>query len=410
MPLGDKLKFEKFSGPESEIYAQVQFKTSGGYDIDTQGLSSVKVRLQLGSADELTMALPSRVMDKEYNMVWRPDMSIWQNGSIIHVDMGYDGEFTPMQHFEIVSSTNQYQGSEAEMLTIRGVSELARAARNQKHRTWDQSPGDDLRVIDDVAAEYGWTVDVDGSDMLNLKQRVKKAGKTDLDLLKLIASQARLGGPRVDYYNTLFMPKPVVGKLKFTRGIGDPDARRLHTLSMERDGGASTRVLVVSWDPTNQTWVEKEFQADKFSGDPVLTFEGAKSEKELRLKPGGDIKTQTLTLAAVEHSGHGSSERVDVLNSAVYEKEDGLTAEELAKRYFELREKLSRWATVTVDGHPDIVPYVSIELQGDLAEIDKGHWLPLWVEHTIDSNGWMTTCRVVRIVDERNFPVSSVES
>lgn len=406
MGFADSLGFKQYEGPSSEIFAQIKLFTPGGHAIDFQGLDSLKMRLQLGAADELTIQLTAKNIDGD----WRTDMPIWQVGAIILVHVGYDTFQDYIQKFEVVSTTMKYpSGAGAESMTIRGVSALARAARNKDPRVFDQNPGNDLEVVREIADEYGWSNDVESDDFLNLKHRAKQSGKSDLDLLKLIAKQGRLGGPRVDGFDTLSMPRPVIGKLKFTRGIGDPDARRLHSLSMERDGASQTRVIVVAWNPETEQWVEKQFEADKFSQDPVLVFEGNKAEKALTVSPGGDIKTNTLTLAVVERSGSGKKERVDVINSAVYDRNDGLTAEELVRRYFELREKLSRWATIKVDGHSDLIPYVSIQLQGDLAEVDKGNWLPLWCEHTIDSNGWTVSSRVIRIVEEKNFPINAVE-
>lgn len=406
MPLIDRLKFKPFEGPSSEIYAQVKLTTPGGTEIDTSGMDSLKMRLQLDAADELTIEMAAQTLDGD----WRTDMPVWNTGSTILVHVGYDGDFDFMQSFEIVSTTTRYgEDTGGESMTIRGVSELVKAARNKDPRVFDSDPGDDAAIVTSVADEYGWYADVSSDNWLNLKHRVKEAGSSDLDLLKLIAKQARLGGPRVDQFKTLYMPTPQIGPLKFARGYGDADARRLHSLSMERDGGSQTRVAVIAWNPELQDWVQKEFEVNAFGDEPNLVFEGTRAQRPLPVNPGQDVKTSSLTLAVVDYTGSGKNERIDVLNTAIYDTNDGLTAEELAKRYFELREKLSRWATVVVDGHADLVPYVSITLQGNLAKIDAGVWLPIWCEHVISSNGWQATCRVIRVVEDVNFPVESVE-
>lgn len=408
MAFGDSLNFGQFSGPESEIHAQIRFKTDDGTLIDTRGMDDVRIRFQMGAADELTLQLPSRIMSgDQFESVWRTDMSVWQAGSILVAEVGYDGDFKPFQSFEIVSVTNRYPDDRGEeSLTVRGVSELARTARNKDPRVWDQDPGSDIAIIEDLADQYGWTNDVDDSKLLNLKHRAKESGKSDLDLLKLIAKQGRLGGPRVDVNRVLSMPTPKVGKLTFVRGLGPPGARRLHSLSMERDGVSQTRVVVLAWDNEEEVWIEKQFEADSFSQDPLLVKQGRKTEAALKIKPGQDIKNQGLVIQVVEHTGSGKDERIEVLNTREYRTDE--TAEELVKRYFEIREKLSRWATVDVDGHRDLIPYVSFILEGDLARMDKGHWLPLWCEHNFGDGGWTCRCRVIRIIDEENFPVKAV--
>lgn len=378
--------------PSTEIFAQVDLRTPGGNSIDFSGLTSLKMKLQLGAADELTLNMPAQTISLE----WRSDMPIWQQGAVIKVLVGYDADRELIQNFEIVSTTVNYpDGTAGETLIIRAVSDLARAARNLEPRTFDG--GSDFDVISEICNEFGWTNNVDRTALLNPSERLKESGKSDLDLLKRIAREARLGGPRLTRDNILIMPEPVVGELKFARGIprkGGP-WRRLHSLSMNRDGGhVKTRVAIIAFDPKTETFTQLEFEANEFGGDPRVVYEGAPSINELK----NESTTQGLTLAVVEHRGHGKSERVDVLGTGRFLDETDATA--LARRWFELREKLSRWATASVDGHAGLQPYESVELDGNLAAMDRGTWLPITIDHDISSTGWISSCKVIRVVEE----------
>jgi hypothetical protein len=336
-------------------------------------------------------------------------MPVWQVGGTIVVEIGYNNSFETIQSFEIVATTVMYPDDEAgETMTIRGVSDLVRPVRNNAARNFKSS--DTFRsVIDFFANEYGWfteTSSVDGlDDPLPPDLMTKKQGVADIDYLKLISSSLRLGPPRINtsslMLKSIAFPAPSVGQLLFTRGpsvltqsFGN---RRIHSLSMERDGGQSTSVIISGWDPTAGSFVQKEFEIDKFTGDPTVTFTGPVALKELEIS-GTDVRNSTLAIAVVEHRGQGKNERVDVISSGRYQTE--LSAEALASRFFELRERLGRWATSVTDGHAGIVPYTSFSLDGNLAAVDRGTWLPVWCEHMVDSNGWRTRSRIVRVVDE----------
>lgn len=386
-----------FQDPTKEIFGRVLLSTAGGDEVDLAGFTSLKMRLQLGAADELTINMPAQNLDGE----WRSDMGVWQVGSTLKVEMGYDGELFPMQEFEITSSTVAYPESGGENFTIRGVSELARAARNRVARAFES--GDDRGVVTQICDEYGWNNGIPTDVTYANAARLKEAGKTDLELLKRIAREARLGGPRVQFGGQLIMPSPEVGTLRFARGLPSPDSpgggwRRCHSINMNRDGGQSVlRVRITGFDPDTDEFVTQEFEADPFGGQPKVTYEGRKAATPIE-----DESTQSnLTLQVVEHRGQDKRERIDVLASGVYRNEDN--AIELARRWFELREKLSRWSTIVTDGHPDLFPYSAFELDGNMANMDKGIWLPLYNEHTIDSNGWKCSSRAIRVVEEASI-------
>lgn len=374
-----------------EVAPSLRLTTGGGTEIDVSGMSELSMRLQLGAADELSLTLPAQTLDG----AWRSDMPIWQQGALIAVEAGYDGELTMIQEFEIVSTTVSYpEGESGEELTVRGVSDLARAARNKNPRAY--ASGSDADVVSALCTEYGWG-NLVTAPLAEPDERLKEAGKSDLELLNKIARAARIGGPRLLYGRELIMPEPVVGPLKFSRGLprGTGEYRRLHSLSMNRDGGPNPiRVAVLSWDPKTNQFVQIEFQADEFGGDPKIVYEGPASTKELTR----DATTQGLTLAVIQRRGQGDRERTDILTSGQFMNETD--ARSLAQRWFELREKMSRWATVTVDGHPDLVPYTSIELDGNLAAMDRGTWLPTSVRHRFSSSGWLTECKVIRVVND----------
>lgn len=375
--------------PATEISNQLRLTTEGGAPIDFSGLQSLTMRLQVNAADELEIQLPAQYMDG----TWRSDMPIWLAGAGIKVESGFNGKFDHIQTFEIVSTTNDYDDDGGEMMTVRGVSELARAARTKEHRTFK---GDDLSVLDQICAIYGWTNGVNPSTLAGTTQRLKENGKSDLELLKRIAREAVLGGPRVTKDRVLVMPEPVVGKLRYSRGVSEhQDARRLHRVQVNREAGSySTQVVVIAWDPESQEFVEKRFEADEFGGDPKIAYEGRLATKELA----HEATTQGLVLAVVDHKGTAKTERVEVLASGRYLNET--SAEDLARRWFILRERLSRWADVTVDGSADLLPYEAFELVGNLSAMDRGVWLPNVVQHKVDASGWTCECRAIRVVSE----------
>lgn len=383
-----------FNDPLTEVYAQLRLTSVGGDEIDFAGLDSLRMRLQLNAADELTLDLPAQDIDG----AWRSDMPVWQQGSVIQVELGYDGELDKIQRFEVVSTTVNYpEGAGGESMTIRAVSDLARAARNTDPRTFDA--GDDVAILDELCSEYDWFNGVTAA-LASPKKRLKKSGTSDLKFLKSIANDAAIGGPRlvqVGDLDSLIMPRPEVGDLKFARGLpaSSGEWRRLHSLQMNRDGGANkTRVRVTSFDPEKNAFITLEFEADEFGGDPQVTWEGSQAAKGIQ----SESTTQGLLLKVVEARGYGKNECIDVLASGRFLNETD--AESLARRWFLLREKLSRWATAEVDGHKDLVPYSSFELDGNIAAMDKGVWLPVTVEHNIGAGGWSASCRVVRVVEE----------
>jgi phage protein D len=376
---------------DNEVAATFILRNGADELIDISGFDGAEIRLQLGAADELTLDLPAQMP----NGIWRNDLPIWQVGATLKVYAGYASDVSLMQQFEIVSTTVNYEDSET--MVIRGVSPLARAARNTEPRTFQSA--DDADIVATIAAEYGWTFTPDGDELwLNPAERLKESGTSDLDLLKLIALEARLGGPRVTSNGALVMPTAKIGFLKYARGI-PPDGdewRRLHSLGMNRDGATVLTVAVVSWDPGTQQFIQVEFQADEFGGDPKVVYHGPPSVRPLQF----DSTTQGLTLAVIEYNTgrRAMRERVDVLAAGLFLNESNAT--DLAKRWFELREKLSRWADADVDGHPLLLPYESITLGGALANVDKGVWLPMTVTHKFGGDGWTATPRLIRVVDE----------
>jgi phage protein D len=381
-----------FVDPVDELAPQVQITTAGGDEVDISGFESINIKLQLGAADEFTMTLPAQTVDGP----WRSDMPVWQIGSYFKFHVGYNGVLEFMQGFEVVSTTVNYgEDDSGETMIVRAVSDLARAARNRNPRTFDS--GDDAAIITEICGEYGWKNGVSAS-LTNPKERLKENGTSDLEFLKLIAREAKLGAPRLMPDNTLVMPEPTIGELKFSRGTplkSGSDFRRLHSLSMNRDGGPNpTTVAVISFDPVKKEFVQVEYQADEFGGDPKITYEGAPSIEELPK----DSTTQGLMLAVVEHRGQDKKERTDVLASGRFL--DETSAIDLVRRWFELREKLSRWADVVVDGVIDLVPYTSFELDGNMATVDRGTWLPIVVDHNFSVNGWTVSMRSVRVVEE----------
>lgn len=396
--------------PTDEISPQIRLTTEGGTEIDFSGMDALTVRLQVGAADELTLVLPAQ--DSEG--AWRSDMPMFQNGGTIVVEAGYNGEFDLIQKFEIVSTTTTY-GDDAggEKATCRGVSDLARCARNKVSRVFDYAPrgygdvrvGADTTIISKICAEYGWTNGCTG-EFQDPPKRVKENGTSDLELLKRIANEALIGGPRLRNDGVLIMPEPIVGDLQYLRGpnYGVSGWRRLHNINANREGAQiSTRVIVVGWDPEKQEYVETEFMADEFGGDPKIVYEGPQATKELTRPP----TTQGLVLSVIEHRGQDAKERVDVISSGRYTNETN--AVDLAKRWFLLREKLGKWADLTVDGNAKLLPYVSVEIDGDgLAMNDRGTWLPMIVTHSFTDAGWSANLRCIRVVDEPVVtPVSS---
>ncbi len=390
-----------FIDPTTEVAPKLVLSTPGGTEVDISGFTSLKMRLQLGAADELTINMPAQIPDGS----WRSDMGVWQVGSTILVKMGYDGQLFPMQQFELTGSTVSYPNAGGESMVVRGVSDLARAARNRVARVF--SSGDDRGVVTQICDEYGWDNGTPSDPVYTNRARLKEAGKTDLELLKRIAREAKIGGPRVEYGGRLVMPEPDIGELRFARGLPSSSSlgggwRRCHSINMNRDGGQSVlRVRIKGFDPDTNEFVTQEFEADPFGGQPRITYEGRKSGQPIT----EESSQGNLTLQVVEHRGQGRRERIDVLASGVFRTDSD--AVELARRWFELRERLSRWSTIVTDGHPDLFPYSAFEIDGNMANMDKGIWLPIYNEHTIDNKGWLCSSRAVRVVEEASITPAS---
>ncbi len=389
------------------IAACMTMTNVAGEDIDWSGLSSVRIRIQLGAADELELELPAQ--DQEDN--WRPDMPIWQVGGTLIIALGYDNVVQEVQSFEIVSTTNTYGGSgDLPSMKIRAVSGLARAARNRNPRTFADL--DDKAILDKICEEYGWThnIAIDLSkaaytSMLSKKGRVKEAGKSDLELLRVIASEAELGGPRLSSSGELIMPEPSCDDpILFVRGttFNMEDSFQILDFSPSREGGADTlRLSIVGWDPDSKQFIEKVFEADEFGGDPEVVYEGPLSKAPIA----NESSTRGLTLQIISSRGWSKDEKRDVLASGRFLNESDATS--LAKRWFDLREKLSRWATISVEGHPGIEPYSAIQVDGNMAIMDTGLWLPTVVEHDVGDSGWTTRITAIRVVTDSI--VSAVE-
>lgn len=378
--------------PNYEIHAQYRIVSADGEIMDTSGLSSIKARLNLAAGDELTLAMPAQDIDGN----WRQDFGMWAHGAVIRLDIGYDGDLDPIQRFEIISHKIDYPSDgDAVSLTIKAVSELARASRNTAPRLLE---GSDRSMLDEICAEYGWTNGVTAA-MKDPGVRLKKSGDSDLSLLKLMSQEAGLGGPRVDLDNRFVMPEPsAVDPEVFTRGsIGDmPGWRALHAFAPERHASFVNKVSVVGWDPDAEKFIEVIFRADSAGGQPAIVYRGPPSRQPTISE---DVKTQTLILSALDDKADPqSSKSKELLASGMFMTD--LDAEDLAKRWFKLREKLSRWASIRVDGLASLYPYRAIRVEGDMANTDRGLWLPLWIEHTYDEGGWMTSMKAVRIVTE----------
>jgi phage protein D len=374
---------------QSELVPVVRIIGPDGKELDLAGLEQIKVRLQINAADELEAKLPAQYMDG----TWRSDMPVWIAGSTLTIEAGYNYEYELLQKFEVVSTTTDYDDKGNETMTVRGVSDLARASRNKQHRTY---PGPDSQVIDAICTEYGWTNGVT-AELGPSQRRLKENGKSDLEMLRRIAREAVIGGPRLTKDNVLVMPEPEVGDLRYARGVPSKftEYRRLHSIQVNREAGAfTTRVVVIAWDPDRNQFVEMQFEADEFTGDPKIVYTGKLATKELR----DEATTQGLVLAVVDYKGEGKNERVDVISSGRFLNETD--AESLARRWFTLREKLSRWSKVTVDGNSGLLPYVSFEIDGRLAAMDRGVWLPTVVEHIFDAKGWRSELKAIRVVDE----------
>jgi len=350
----------------------------------------LKMRLQVGSADELTID----IMARDNIGRWRPDMGVWQKGAKIIVALGYDGDLDPIQKFTIVSTTVQYPQEGAEEMTIRAVSDLARALHNNGERVYREA--NDTFVIDDVCEMYGWTNGVE-ADLANTRARIKAKGTNDLEFLRLIANEALIGGPRLDVYDTLLMPEPVIGNHVYTRGRSFTDgARPLLNYSPSREGGAdAVQVQITAWDPDQHKFVDIVYQADEFGAEPKIVYNGPAAVQDRSTR---DNSTRGLTLKVIEVRGHGENEKKDVIATGRFL--DEANAEDLAKRWFELREKLSRWANIVVPGHTALVPYIAVNLEGDMANVDKGLWLPTVVEHDLSESGWICRLTAVRVVQE----------
>lgn len=385
----------------NEIGPGLAVTNRSGVELDISGFSQCKIVLQLGRPDEFTLEFPARNSEDR----WRSDMPVWQTGGGIIAKAGYNGALDLLQKFEIVSTTNAYDGDDGgETAVVRGASDLIRAYKSKKARVFDfakgkqGSPGsgNDAQIIDAICSDFGWTNGVT-ADLDNPPKRSKENGKPDTDLLMDIASDALIGAPRLSRDDVLEMPEPTLGTLKYARGQSPSGGvwRRLHSLESNRESGSTTpRVAVLAWDPKTKTFIQTEFEADEFGGDPRIVFEGPASVSELTK----DASTTGLTLAVINHRGQTTKDNIDILSLGRYFNESDAIS--LARRWFILREKLSRWSDITVDGHRDLVPYKSIELGGNLAAVDRGVWLPIKVTHRFDNSGWMTTCRSIRVVDE----------
>ena len=404
------------NGTES-VAPIIEITTLGDDVVDWSGIDSMRVRLQLGCADECEMTLEAQDIDGN----WRPDMPIWQIGGTLKVSAGYDGTTTHLQNFEIVSTTNTY-GSHggSPTMTVRAVSDLARAARNRNPRTFADK--DDSVVLYAMCTEYGWSngvaADAIADKTLDLKSkftktgRVKAQGTTDLELLKTLAADAQLGGPRIDRNGALTMPKPSAdAPVVFIRGAGASgdvadalfaDHYALLSFSPSREGGADNiQLAIVAWDPEQKTFIEKVFEADEFGGDPKVIYSGPLSSAPIS----GESSTRGLTLQVITARGWNKDERRDVLATGRYINETDASA--LAKRWFDLREKLGRWATIEVEGHPDLVPYNAVVVDGDMAKMDKGYWLPTVVEHNFSESGWTTRLTCIRVVEDSTITEAS---
>ena len=366
-------------------------------EIDWSGLTKLDMRLQLGSADELTIT----IMAKDNDGAWRPDMGIWQVGATLAVFLGYNGDYDTMQSFTIVSHTVSYPEESSETMTVRAVSDLARALHNKDARVFDEK--DDGAALDAVCSDYGWINLVDPELLLSNRKRVKKKGKSDLDFLRGIALDAALGPPTVDALGNLMMPEAVLGDKVYARGQAETSgAERLHNFRPSREGGADAiQLKITSWDPTQEKFISVVYQIDEFSGDPTVVFEGEAAKSAIPK----ESTTTGLTLQVISVRGHGETQKRDVIATGRFMDEND--AEDLARRWFELKEKLSRWAVITVDGDPSLWPYVAVQVEGEMAEMDKGVWLPTVVEHTLDQGGWMARLTCIRVVSETT--VSAVE-
>ena len=385
----DRWHSDTISGQE-EIAPLLWIVNDANETVDWSGLTSLKMRLQLGSADELTINIMARDTDGR----WRPDMGVWQKGGVLVIAFGFDGDYEPMQKFTLVSTTVQYPESGPETLVVRGVSELARALHNKDARSYSEAS--DEAVVDDICAFYGWDNGVT-AELASSRARIKKKGRTDLDLLRLIATEALLGAPRVDAFGTLTMPEPMIGEHTYARGVPiTSGARRLLNFSPSREGGADAiQIQITGWDPDQEKWVSITYQADEFSEDPEIVFEGPAA---VQAPIPTDSSTRGLTLKVIEVRGQGAGEKKDVIATGTYVREKD--AESLAKRWFALREKLSRWSNISVPGHNSLVPYIAVTVEGELADMDKGLWLPTVVEHTLDDKGWKARLTAIRVVQE----------
>lgn len=381
-----------------------------GEPLEWSGLQSAKMRLQLGAADELDIELPAQ----DVTGAWRLDMPAWQVGSKLTIGLGYDGKASPIQSFEIVSISTRYGAvSELPMVVIRGVSELVRAARNKAPRTFPGS--NDYSVVQQLCDSYGWRngvapvladlVDYSSSSLFKRLGRTKEGGDTDLKLLKEIAAEAGLGGPRLEYGGSLVMPEPDASNAPtFVRGIahGVRDPRHLLSFTPSREGGDSIQLSIIGWDPEGNRFVEYLFEASEYGGDPRIVYQGPPAVSPIA----GESTTRGLTLQVVKFSGTPKKERRDVIASKRYLNETDAIA--LADRYFDFREKLGRWSDAEVEGDATLAPYKAIIIDGEMANMDRGYWLPLTVEHNMGSDGWQTNLRMIRVVEAPS--VSSQEA
>ena len=362
------------------VFAQV---IANGKPMPIEGFTSIKCRLQGGAADELTIDMPMRTTDGK----WRADMPIFQVGVNVDVKLGYDGTTRPIQSFELVGSDQQYSG---DSFTIHGVSSLAAAARNKIARTF----ATEAEFIAKLCEENGWVNGVDATALTN-HVLSKKAGETDLDTLNLIAKWAKLGGPRVTNKGVLVMPHPD-GSNPFLiyRGYNDTASRGwpLTEFSPSREGSGSLLLQITAWDSERGEFINTVFEPDPFGGDPLVVSQSRALAKE--------SSTTGLLLRLVEdHPDRTKKGRYDILQGYFFSGESDPVS--LAKRWFLFRERVSRWADITVDGHYALVePHKAVSIVGDVAAVDRGVWLPQTITHTVDNSGWHTELSAIRVVDE----------
>src|SRR3990167_1267160 len=182
----------------TRLVPRVLLEAQDGEWVDLSGFNSLKCRLQVGAADELTINISGRTNDGK----WRKDQPIWQNGSTITVYAGYGTDLISLQTFEVVETSSNYDDDDS--LEIFAVSSLARAAQYLEARAVPRGSSDD-DMFKHVASFYGWTPSADKSLTEGYHNLGKERGHSDLELLSSIAAWNDLGGPRV-IGNKLILP------------------------------------------------------------------------------------------------------------------------------------------------------------------------------------------------------------